>query len=118
MERLLCFCSMLLCILWLSACTHTKEKNEMLAEWIGAPVTELQNHPYYSKLKLKKEKKNDSEILTYADGRPMVTKARCDALGGCVGIESWCENIFTVKDGVIKGLTLYGSCPFTKAARR
>lgn len=100
-----------------TACSSPQKQEEKrtlaLEDWKGHNVSELEEHRYFKFLPLKKIPHDGGiETWVYKDQSKFQTGAYCQSLGGCMGMPQYnCENIFSVKDGVILGFEQDGGCP-------
>jgi hypothetical protein len=104
----------LLILLIGSSCTRMGERKKLLASWIGRSVEQLERHPDFSAFREKtKAGPGASVVKTYMDGSPVMSKARCQALGGCIGMtQHWCEHVFTIEGEIITHYEQVGPCPY------
>ncbi len=88
------------------------EQKNILAAWKGKPVSELESHPFFSKVPLKRKTVDgDVEVRNYEERGKYQSKARMQALGGGMGLPSeTCQNIFTIKNGIIQKYEMKESC--------
>ena len=108
-------------LLIISACTHFKKKQISAQEsWKGHSTNELKNHSYFQNLPIKKKINNDdTQTWLLRDRSKYQSKAYCQSLGGCMGLQAYnCDNIFTVKDEIILSFEQKGSCPGPKTIER
>ena len=104
-----------LLLLLLFSCAGKSQKQKLISfeNWKGHSVKELDDHPYFKHLPLKKVKHSDDfQIWIYRDQSRFQSDTYCMSLGGCVGIPIYnCDHAFSVKDGVIIGFEQNGTCP-------
>lgn len=88
------------------------EREKIRKSWEGKSVSELEAHPFFSKIPLKrKESDGEIELRNYEEPGTYRSRANCASLGGCIGIGSGaCQNIFTIKKGVISQYEMRESC--------
>lgn len=109
--------STLILFLAITACStpQKQEERRLLAQedWKGHKIEELKGHRYFKFLPVKKIPHDGGiETWVYKDQSKFHTGAYCQSLGGCVGMPQYnCENIFSVKDGIILGFEQDGGCP-------
>lgn len=101
-------------LLFLISCSlfENPEREKILKAWIGKSVSELEGHPFFSQIPLKrKEVKGDKEIRNYEQIGKYSSKARAGTLGDGLGLPSeTCQNIFTIKKGIIQKYEMKESC--------
>lgn len=104
--------------LTLLSCTSVKHDQKLLAweEWKGLPTSALEKHGYFKQLPVEKLKHEDGlETWFLRDQARFQTSAYCQSLGGCIGMPTYfCDNVFSVKNGIIMGFEQNGSCPGIK----
>lgn len=101
----------------LFSCSSTEKQKELAWEsWINQSVKELDKHPYFKNLPLKKIKHdNGIETWLYRDQSRFQSDSYCQSLGGCQGMPIYnCDNAFSIQDGIILGFEQNGSCPGPK----
>jgi len=98
----------------LISCTHLNQKKEQVASWYGLSLQDILEHPSFSKFKSTLTRSENGDlVIRLSDGSPMLTKARCEGLGGCLGIDqNWCDHIFTLKKDKIIHYQQIGPCPY------
>ena len=103
----------------LAACSTPSPKKKVLAreKWIGLTTKDIEKHPYFKNLPVKKLKNTDGvETWVYRDQTNYQSSAYCQSLGGCMGMPFYnCDNAFSIKDGTILGYDQNGSCPPAKS---
>lgn len=106
---------LLVLIPWMISCSSVpKEKVTVALEsWKGRKATELDKHPYFKNIPLRKFKHPEGiEDWIFRDQTRFQTAAYCDSLGGCIGMPTYnCDIAFSVKEGIILGATESGTCP-------
>jgi hypothetical protein len=101
----------------LLSCAHSHKNDELAWEsWKGHSVDEFATHPYFKRLPwTKKEHDGGIETWLFRDQARYQTGAYCQSLGGCMDMPTFnCDNIFSVKSGIILGFEQSGSCPEAK----
>lgn len=90
----------------------SEEREQILEAWKGKSVSELESHPFFSKVPLKRKTSDgETEIRNYEERGKYASKARNQSLGGRLGLPSEvCQNIFTIKNGIIKKYEMRESC--------
>lgn len=106
--------TILLVLILITSCTHMNEIQKQRSEWIGRNIEEVAKHPVFSHFKVKERPGKDGDkIFTYIDGPSVLSDARCQGLGGCMGVDNyWCEHNFTTKNNKVLKYEQYGPCPY------
>lgn len=107
----------LILLITLVACAKSEEKRKLAqSDWHGLEASALKDHKYFKTLPLKKiQNKSGIETWIFRDQTSFQTDAYCSSLGGCLGMPTYnCNNIFSVKDGIILDFEQNGSCPGVK----
>lgn len=108
---------MLAIVSLLLSCSSTENQKKVAWEsWISRPVKEIEKHPYFRNLPVKKIKHaNGIETWLYRDQSRFQSDSYCQSLGGCQGLPIYnCDNAFSIQDGIILGFEQNGSCPGPK----
>lgn len=84
------------------ACAH-KVNDEDRESWRGAPLIDLETHPFFSGLPLEKRSLSNGDELWIYSNMEKTLNASCN-VGNCEGSESsrGCLNQFIVGGGVVK----------------
>ncbi len=86
--------------------------NSIKQQWKGKTLSELEQQSYFQTLPHKdKEGKDDAIVRTYTRRGKFQTKAYCQSLGGCDGIDSGdCYHVFTIRKGIVRSYKQQGNC--------
>lgn len=102
------------------SCSSSKLREKQVKAWEtwkGRPVSEVDEHPYFKNIKVKKKVKHEDGLETWVfkDQTPVQTSAYCQSLGGCISMPIYnCESAFSIQNGMVLGLEQTGTCPDLK----
>lgn len=101
----------LVIIFILTSCASFRQemalREQLNKSWQGRPVAAVFTHPYLQTLVLKKS--NDE--LTFIRRGQHQSKARCQVLGGCMGLNDGdCSHVFRMQDNKVLSYVPRGQC--------
>ena len=109
-------------LLTLTSCSSIMIDDDVVASWQNIPVEELDTHSFFVTIPMiKTVTERGVEIRNYRNGKSFQQCSGGGNLSGsgyvsysafstCVGNEVVCNNLFYVKDGLVKEYRLTGRC--------
>jgi hypothetical protein len=116
-------------LLTLTSCSSIMIDEDVVASWENVPVEELDTHSFFITIPMIKTVSDGGvEIRNYRNGKPFQQCSGGGRLWGsgyisysafstCLGNEVVCNNLFYIKDGLVKEYRLTGRCRTAESLR-